>query len=311
MERWKFIHPFTARFVGPTACGKTTFLKQVIEQRLIHPWPNKIFYFYGSSWQSGTFDYLEKIHDVHFIKGFDESIVSDNNSQQSTLVICDDLIMELRNSEAAANLFMRGSHHLNMSVIFIEQSLFPKGKQSVSMKQNTHYIVIFKSPADALGVATLARQMFPQQRGRYMIDSFHDCTKEPFSYLIVDSKQSTPDEIRLITNVTDEKNHPLVYIPMHKNVNAALSSFNSSNEISVNNNRPVKNRSSFQARNPNGSRIGGSRSFTASSSNGIINKNNNISSSCSSKREKKRKGSSSTTKHQRPIQTTAESSVFL
>lgn len=227
MERWKFIHPFTARFVGPTACGKTTFLMQVIQQKLIHPWLRKIFYFYGSTWQPGTFDHLQSVHNVTFVKGFDESVVTENDSRDTTLVICDDLILELRDSEAAANLFMRGSHHLNMSVILIEQSLFPKGKQSVSMKQNTHYVVIFKSPADALGVATLARQMFPQKRGKFLIDAFHDCTKEPFSYLIIDAKQSTPDEIRLITNVTNEDEHPVVYIPCgHKDGITSIRSFN-------------------------------------------------------------------------------------
>lgn len=226
MERWKFLHPFTARFVGPTACGKTTFLKQVIEQHLIEPWPSRIFYFYGSTWQSGTFDYLESVHGVHFVRGFEESIVSENPMQKPTLLICDDLVMEMRDSEVAANLFMRGSHHLNMSVIMIEQSLFPKGKQSVSMKQNTHYIVIFKSPADALGVATLARQIFPQQRGRLLVDAFHDCTKTPYSYLIVDAKQTTPDEVRLITNVTDRERHPLVYLSNHKHVNSAIKQFN-------------------------------------------------------------------------------------
>lgn len=220
------MHPFTARFVGPTACGKTTFLKQVIEQRLIHPWPSRIFYFYGSSWQSGTFDYLESVHGVRFIKGFDESIVTENPSAMPTLLICDDLVMELRDSEAAANLFMRGSHHLNMSVILIEQALFPKGKQSVSMKQNTHYMVIFKCPADSLAVATLARQMFPHQRGRLLMDAFHDCTKDPYSYLIVDAKQTTPDEVRLVTNITDEKTHPLVYLPNHKNANISIKHFN-------------------------------------------------------------------------------------
>lgn len=254
MERWKFIHPFTARFVGPTSCGKTTFLKQVIEQRLIEPWPTRIFYFYGSSWQSGTFDYLASSHGVQFIRGFEDSIVLDNDSLQPTLVICDDLILELRDSEVAANLFMRGSHHLNMSVILIEQSLFPKGKQSVSMKQNTHYIVIFKTPADALGVATLARQMFPQQRGKFMIEAFHDCTKEPYSYLIVDSKQSTPDEIRLITNVTDQKGHPMVYVPAHKHASSSVTTFNS-NTNNNNNIESEKKRNTSKTNNNSTSRF--------------------------------------------------------
>lgn len=233
-ERWKFIHPFTARFVGPTACGKTTFLKKVIEQKLIYPWPQRIIYFYGSTWQSGSFDYLQSVHNVHFVKGFDDSLIAENDANANTLIICDDLILEMKDSDAAANLFMRGSHHLNMSVILIEQNLYPRGRQSVSMKTNTHYLVIFKSPADALGVSTLAKQMFPQQRGRFLIDAYHDCTLQPFSYLIIDSKQSTPDEIRLISNITDEKSHPVVYVRNQRNVLNEVRKFNQK-EISSSN----------------------------------------------------------------------------
>jgi hypothetical protein len=226
MSRWKFLHPFTSRFVGPSACGKSTFLCQVIEQKLIEPFPESITYFYGSAWQDGIFDMLQTKHKVHFVRGFDESIVNETDASKPSLIICDDLILEMKDSEAAANLFMRGSHHTNTSVILIEQNLFPKGRQSVSMKSNTQYLVLFKSPADALGVAQISKQMYPQNRGKFLIDSYTDCTKEPYTYLIVDSKQATPDQVRLVTNVTDPKSHPIVYVRNHREAAAEISSFN-------------------------------------------------------------------------------------
>lgn len=210
-QRWKFLHPFTARFVGPTSCGKTTFLKRILDQKLIDPWVTSIIYFYGSNWQSPMFDQLAADHDVTFVAGFNENLVQSRTDTTPVLVICDDLVLEMKDSETAANLFMRGSHHLNMSVILIEQSLFPKGRQSVSMKQNSHYTVVFKSPSDAQGIAVLARQMYPQKGGKFLIDSFHDCTQAPFSYLIIDTKQSTPDALRLISRIDDLDHPPVVY----------------------------------------------------------------------------------------------------
>lgn len=223
LDRWKFMHPCTVRIVGPSACGKTTFLQKIIEQRLIHPWPKRIIYFYGSRWQSKSFDYLEKIHNVKFIQGFDEGMVSENDTEEPTLVICDDLLFELKDSEAAANLFMKGSHHLNLSAIIIEQALFPKGKQSVAMRTNTHYTVIFKSPSDGQGVATLGRQMYPN-KGRYLVDSYCDSTRDPHTYLIIDSKQSTPDHLRLISNITDA--HPVVYVQKADETGQSIREFN-------------------------------------------------------------------------------------
>lgn len=215
----------TARFVGPTSCGKTTFLRRVIEQKLIDPWPSNILYCYGSAWQSPVFDILKSKHNVVFCKGFDESVIQSHAGSGPLLVICDDLVLEMKDSESAANLFMRGSHHLNMSIILIEQTVFPKGRSSVSLKQNSHYTVLFKSPSDALGVATLSRQMFPQRGGRFMVESFHDCTQEPFTYLIIDSKQDTPDDIRLLTRIDDPTTHPIVYMQAN-NIHDRVSHFN-------------------------------------------------------------------------------------
>lgn len=158
------------------------------------------------------FDNLKAKHGVIFVKGFDESMIESHSGSGPLLVVCDDLVLEMKDSDSTASMFIRGSHHQNMSVILIEQTLFPKGRSSVTVKQNCHYTVIFKSPSDALGVATMARQMFPQ-RGKYMIDSFHDCTRAPFTYLIIDSKQGTPDELRLLTRVDDPTQHPIVYVP--------------------------------------------------------------------------------------------------
>lgn len=232
MSRWKFVHPMSARFVGPSACGKSTFLCQVIEQKLIEPFPETITYFYGSAWQTGIFDMLQSKHNVHFVRGFDESLILETDPSKPSLIICDDLILEMKDSDAAANLFMRGCHHLNMSAILIEQTLFPKGRQSVSMKNNTQYLVCFKNPADALGIATISKQMFPMNRGRFLIDSYTDCTKEPYTYLIVDSKQATPDTVRLVTNILDPRAHPVVYVRNHKDAASEIRKFNKEAPVS-------------------------------------------------------------------------------
>ena len=61
------------------------------------------------------------------------------------------------------NLFARGSHHRNLSVIYIVQNLFHQGKGSRSISLNSHYLVLFKNPRDKLQILTLAKQMYPGQ----------------------------------------------------------------------------------------------------------------------------------------------------
>lgn len=212
MSIWKFQHPFTARICGPSQCGKTTFLRRLLSERAIKPFPSSIIYFYGSEWQSEVFDFLKTRHGINFIKGYNDEKVQSLDKSKPSLVIIDDLMKEASDSSEVSSLFYRGCHHQNLSVIILEQSIFPKGKQSVQMKSNTNYTIVFKNPADQQGVACLAKQITPGD-SRFIVNVFRDATKNPFSYLVIDCKQETPDHCRLLTNVLGEKDpFPTVYV---------------------------------------------------------------------------------------------------
>ena len=45
-----------------------------------------------------------------------------------------------------SNLLTKFAHHKNLSVIFIVQNLFPKGKYARDVSLNAHYIISFKNP---------------------------------------------------------------------------------------------------------------------------------------------------------------------
>ena len=60
------------------------------------------------------------------------------------------------------NLFTKTSSHQNVSIIFITQNLFHKGKgdsQNSTLYKNTHLLVLFDSPLDTSTVSTVARRM--------------------------------------------------------------------------------------------------------------------------------------------------------
>ena len=98
------------------------------------------------------------------------------------------------------NLFTRGSHHCNLSVIYIVQNLFHWGKGSRSISLNSHYLVLFKNPRDKLQILTLAKQMYPEQTDSFL-NQYEEAVKRPFGYLLVDLKTTTQDNCRLRTNV--------------------------------------------------------------------------------------------------------------
>ena len=75
----------------------------------------------------------------------------------------DDQIIDTSKDKRIVNLFTRGSHHRNLSVIYVVQNLFHQGKGSRSRSLNSHYLVLFKNPRDKLQILTLAKQMYPGQ----------------------------------------------------------------------------------------------------------------------------------------------------
>jgi hypothetical protein len=69
------------------------------------------------------------------------------NHREKDLVILDDLMNET--DQRVASLFMKKSHHRNISVMYIVQNLFHRGKHHRTISINAHYMVVFKIPRGA------------------------------------------------------------------------------------------------------------------------------------------------------------------
>ena len=191
-----FIHPFTSIFAGPTGCGKTELLKRILLQssKSITPRIRKIIWHYAEPQYE-----LEKALrplGVEFREGLPD--LNDFDGHTPTLLIVDDFMSEA--GTEMTKFFTKGSHHRNISIIFIVQNIFHKGKEIRSITLNAHYIVMFKNPRDKMQVKVLARQMFDKD-AKVMLEAFFDATKKPHGYLLIDLKQATPEHLRLRTNI--------------------------------------------------------------------------------------------------------------
>ena len=123
--------------------------------------------------------------------------MSSFDSKNRNLVVIDDLMSETDESINAQYLV----------------HLFPKGKESRTISINAQYMVLFKNPRDNTQVVNLAKQMYPG-RVKYMQDAFRDATSVPHGYLFVDLKQSTPEHLRLQSNILpDSATYQYAYIP--------------------------------------------------------------------------------------------------
>jgi hypothetical protein len=129
-------------------------------------------------------------------------------------------MVELGNNDKLAKLFIKGSHHHNISVIFISQNIFHQGTKMRTISLNCHYTTVMKNPRDKLQIQCLGKQIFPGKL-KYFLEAYNDATKQSYGYLLVDLTQDTPDNLRVRTRITPDETPksintniaPIIYIP--------------------------------------------------------------------------------------------------
>ena len=126
---------------------------------------------------------------IEFVKGIPTALEQDSyfDVNKRNLIVFDDQMIDASKDKRIVNLFTRGSHHRNLSVIYIVQNLFHQGKGSRSISLNSHYLVLFKNPRDKLQILTLAKQMYPGQTD-FFLNQYEEPVKRPFGYLLIDLK---------------------------------------------------------------------------------------------------------------------------
>lgn len=199
-------HPFTAILAGPTSCGKSTFVKTFLNHINVMCDIRFCEIIYCLPEDQPVDKYFTKFR---VVRGVPESSMF--NDLRPRLVIIDDLMSET-NSDVV-DLFTKGSHHFNVSIMYVTQNIFNQGKGRRTISLNAHYIVAFKNPRDRVQIQTLSRQVCPDN-SRYIQEAYKDATDRPFGYLLFDLKQSTSDLHRYRTNIFPEDiPSNVVYIP--------------------------------------------------------------------------------------------------
>lgn len=201
-------HPSTIIIAGPTGCGKTVWVKKFI--KFLPEMSDATFdqiLFYHAEWQSG---YEEIGNKIEFKEGLPDNNDFKNNALPK-LIIIDDLMRE--SNQIVVDLFTKGSHHRNLSVIFITQNLFHQGPGQRDISLNANYIILFKNPRDKAQIQHLARQVCPENP-RFLQEIFLDATSVPHGYLLLDLKQSTPENCRFRTCIFPDDRFNFVYVPL-------------------------------------------------------------------------------------------------
>ena len=193
-EDVKFEHPANWIIGAPSQSGKSYLVYQILKNSdiLIKPSFKEIIYCY-SEWQPLYENMITEIKNITFVKGLPEL-----DTVENAFVILDDLMNDVIEDKRLLNLFTVGSHHRKISVIFLTQNIYEKGKYARSISLNAHYLIIFKNRRDEAQIAHLSRQIYPNDV-KFFNEAYNAATETKFGYLIIDLKQRSNNLIRLRT----------------------------------------------------------------------------------------------------------------
>ena len=144
--------------------------------------------------------------------------------REKHLIILDDLMD--KTDQRVASLSKKKSHHRNISVMYIVQNLFHRGKHHRTISLNAHYMVLLKNPRDVSQIMALAHQMYPQ-RTKYFLEAYTAATAQPHGYLVIDIEARDTGHIEtkksyLSRGETDRVRRYLVIYPSLSKINSVL-----------------------------------------------------------------------------------------
>ena len=209
-----FIHPATIIVTGGTGSGKTVFTRSLIEHSSI------VIEGIGRTpkvlWCYGIKQDFKPIANSRTV--FHEGLVDEDDLKRMRpdILVVDDLMTEKSNDPFMHNLFVKVSHHMRITVIYITQNLYEKGQ--CKLKRNAHYLVLMRNPSDKGLLSTLASQLYPRNKRlqEHFYESYDDATSDRYGYLLIDVSPESDEKQKLKTNVfpsSDDSLRVIVYQP--------------------------------------------------------------------------------------------------
>ena len=212
MHDIRFKENFKIFVCGPSRCGKTVFIKDLLQNipSITKQNISKVIYVY-KVWQQ-IFEDMKLQGLVHFFLREEENIVEKIKKLsfgQYSLVIFDDLINS-KNLEEISNLFIVDGRHSNYSMIFTSQRMFVYNEYFRQISNNCDYIVVFKNPRNYSEIRTLAQQLTPMSLD--LLEIYTKATKDPFTYLLINLTQECNEDVKFLSHLFDYDHYVKTYV---------------------------------------------------------------------------------------------------
>ena len=205
--------------VGPSQCGKTYFVEQLLTKNCVkYPSkkPKRIYWFYNQ-WQPRYACLKSTLDDeIQFTQGLPDLSEMIINPKFNNVLVFDDLMSQATESPVLSKLFTK-ERHRNATVILLLQNMSPKGKFSTDITRKAQYIVLFRSPSDRKQIDIIAERIFAKDRPNFM-SVYGSVTAKPYGYIFIDNQPKTTSDKQLVADVIGHcQSYPCITKSTHTN----------------------------------------------------------------------------------------------
>ena len=192
----------THLLAGSTGSGKTYAVIEIlrnIKDMFVDGANIKNVVFYYASWQ----DIYDEIKTQGIVSKWVQRMptneefiddVQDFKRDGGSIVVIDDFMSEI--SKELVDIVTVSARHNNASTFILFQSLFPTDRLARQISLNVKYIWVFKNPRENAQFNYLVRQIAPQDY-KWMVEAYHSATTDPYTYILLDLTQGTPNHLRV------------------------------------------------------------------------------------------------------------------
>ena len=153
-----------------------------------------------SEWQPDYDIISERYPGIEFEKGWRDEIFDSLSPKQRNILVLDYQMGVASLRTSVADLFTKGSHYRNLTVIYLVQNMYNQGTSQRTILPNSHYRVVFRNGRDASQFRTMAYQICPND-GKWLVDFFTNATSKPYGYQVLCHHPSTPKDLMVATNI--------------------------------------------------------------------------------------------------------------
>lgn len=191
----KFLANHNCIIFGMSGAGKTHFILEVIKKKLVHPFPKKIYYMFNCEQPfMKTWNNTDNA-EIRFIKGLD---FEQMDTTEPSMLVIDDLL--LSTNASVAELFILGSHHKQISLFYLTQSLFHNDNIYRTMSNNSHYMVLFTLLRNTRQLNILARQIFGREDLARALNAYKRASQKERGFVVLSFSPLLPQELAVVTD---------------------------------------------------------------------------------------------------------------